>query len=381
MTSKESRSGTALHLAFLLLCIWLGMLLFVLLRQASGLLTERTFTPHFSEPIRFFTLYFWLPWFGLAPFVALLARRLPIRPARWLWPICANVLLFLAMSVVHAIAIAYCYAYFGDINGVMSTYEPWQHSGHFLFGDNMFLFEAISYAVLAANLNMGNFHQLLRQQEVDAIRLRETLTELRLQTLRMQINPHFLFNSLNAVATLVQKNDNARAVEAINRIAGFFRRTLDGTSDQWVSLERELEMVTEYLAIAKVRYGERLDVTEECEPEMKRVQVPAMLLQPLIENAVIHGIAEKRGNCSLAVRCRRALDRLVVEISDDGAGSALHSDPTFKEGTGLTNVRLRLQQLYGVDHAFSIESRPGHGTRVTITVPVAPSRASAALAV
>jgi two-component system, LytTR family, sensor kinase len=263
----------------------------------------------------------------------------------------------------------------------MSTYEPWQHSGHFLFGDNMFLFEVITYSVLAANLNMGNFHQLMRQQEIDAARLRETLTELKLQTLRMQINPHFLFNSLNAVTVLVQKSDSARAVEAINRIASFFRRTLEGTNDQWVPLERELEMATEYLAISKVRYGERLNVIEACAPDVKRVPVPAMLLQPLVENAVIHGIAEKRGNCELAVRCRREADRLVIEIIDDGAGCAMENAPQFREGTGLTNVRLRLQQLYGDDHAFSIESRPDHGTRVVITVPIEPSRVSRAVAV
>ena len=91
----------------------------------------------------------------------------------------AFLLLFLGISVVHALCIAYAYHYFGDLNAAMSTYAPWQHSGHFLFGDNMFLFEVITYAVLAANLNMGNFHRILRQQEIDAVRLRETLTELR----------------------------------------------------------------------------------------------------------------------------------------------------------------------------------------------------------
>lgn len=380
MTPSSSRAVTAWHLAFLLLCIWLGVVLFVLLRQVSGLLTERDFHPNPWQPIRFITVYFWLPWFLLAPIVAGLAKRVPIRPERWLWPICANVLTFLAISAVHALGIAYGYHYFGDVSAAMSTYQPWQHSGHFLFGDNLFLFEVIVYSVLAANLNMGNFHQMLRQQEIDAARLRETLTELKLQTLRMQINPHFLFNALNAVTVMVQKQDTERAVEAINRIASFFRRTLDGTADQWVPLERELEMAAEYLAISKVRYGERLQVIEECAPEVKRVRVPAMLLQPLVENAVIHGIAEKPGKCALAVRCHQAAGRLVVEISDDGAGCSM-LDPRFKEGTGLTNVRLRLQQLYGEDHAFAIESRPDEGTRITITVPMHPARAAQALAV
>lgn len=380
MTPSSSRAVTASHFVFLLLCILLGAVLFVLLREVSGFLTERDYHPNPWPPIRFLTVYFWLPWFLLAPIVAWLARRVPIRPERWLWPISANVLTFLAISGVHALGIAYGYHYFGDVNAAMSTYQPWQHSGHFLFGDNLFLFEVIVYSVLAANLNMGNFHQVLRQKEIDAGRLRETLTELKLQTLRMQINPHFLFNALNAVTVMVQKQDTQRAVETINRIASFFRRTLDGTPDQWVPLERELEMAAEYLAISKVRYGERLRVIEECEPEVKRVQVPAMLLQPLVENAVIHGIAEKSGNCALALRCRREADRLVVEISDDGAGCAMR-DPGFKAGTGLTNVRLRLQQLYGDDHVFAIESRPDDGTRVTVIVPLQPARAGQPLAI
>lgn len=367
---STTRAVSYKHLAFLIACVWFGMVVFMLLRIVSGLLTERDYTPAFFGPIGFLTLNFLLPWLLFAPLVAALARRLPIRPEQWLWPLCANILLFMGIIMVHSLAIAYRYHYFGDPTGPMANYAPWQHSGHFLFGDNLFLFEIITYSVLAANLNMGNFHQIVRQQELDAAHLRQTLAELRLQTLRMQINPHFLFNSLNAVTVLIQKNEPGRAVETINRIASFFRRTLDGTSDQWVPLARELDMIDEYLGIAKVRFGERLRIVAECEHDAKSVQVPAMLLQPLIENAVIHGIAEKPGPCSLSVLCRRLQDRLSIEINDDGAG-CMHGDPRFKEGTGLSNVRLRLQQLYGDDHTFTLDSRPGHGTRVTIVVPVA----------
>jgi two-component system LytT family sensor kinase len=365
-----TRAVSYKHLLFLIACIWFGIVLFMGLRIVSGTLTERDFTPAFFGPIRFLTLYFLLPWLLFAPLVATLATSLPIRPEQWLWPLCANILLFLAIAMAHSLGIAYFYHYFGDVTGPMAAYAPWQHSGHFLFGDNLFLFEVITYSVLAANLNMGNFHQIVQRQELDAARLRETLAELRLQTLRMQINPHFLFNSLNAVTVLVQKREPERAVETINRLASFFRRTLEGASDQWVSLAGELEMIDEYLDIAKVRFGDRLQVIEECEPQAKSVQVPAMLLQPLIENAVMHGVSEKPGRCTVTVQCRIARERLTIEITDDGAGCA-RGDPRFKEGTGLTNVRLRLQQLYGDNHTFALESRPGHGTRVTISVPAA----------
>jgi sensor histidine kinase YesM len=322
--------------------------------------------------MRFITLYFWLPWLLFAPLVAALAKRLPIRPEIWLRPLFVNALTLLGIACLHGLGAAYFYSYFDTVSADMKGYAPWQHSGHFLFGSNMLPFDIISYAVLAASLNLGNFHRIVQRQELDAMRLRETLAELQLQTLRMQINPHFLFNSLNAVATLIYKNEPERALETINRLASFFRRTLEGSGEQWVSLERELEMGREYLAIAKLRFGERLSVIEACESELKSVSVPAMLLQPLIENAVIHGIAAKPGPCELAIRCRRLQDLLSIEITDDGAGSALHDDPRFKEGIGLTNVRLRLEQLYGEKHTFSIRSWPGQGTRVTIAVPISP---------
>jgi two-component sensor histidine kinase len=379
MSASRTPNTTFRQLLFLLACVWLGAVLFVALSQISGMLTLRGFSPEPLGRIRYFTLFIWLPWLAFGPFVAGLAQRMPIRPDRWLKPLSVNLLALLVMAVLHGLGAGYYYHYFGDMTPEMATYAPWQHAGHYLFGDNMLLFDIILYAVLAASFNLGNFHRLLRRQELDAIRLRETLAELRLQTLRMQINPHFLFNSLNAVTTLIYKNESDRAVETINRIASFFRRTLEGTGEQWVRLEHELEMVHEYLAIAQVRYGQRLNVIEASEPSMSSVSVPAMLLQPLIENAIVHGIGEKPGPRCVAVRCHQSQDRLIIEISDDGAGSRLHEDPNFQEGIGLTNVRLRLQQLYGDEHAFSIKSKLGAGTTVTISLPISPPGAGQVL--
>jgi hypothetical protein len=309
MQEVRSRATTYRHLVFLLLCMWIGIVLFVALRHISGLLTEHHYTGTPLWVIHFVTLYCWLPWFAIAPFVALIARRFPIRPDRWLGPLAVNAWVLLGISIAHGLVVRYCYHYLGYMDSEMATYQPWQHAGHVLFGDNLLLLDTLTYAVLAASLNVGNFYRLARHHELDALQLRETLAEQQLQTLRMQINPHFLFNSLNAVAVLVQKNEPVKAVEMINRIASFFRRTLEGTGEQWVPLARELEIAAEYLAIARVRYGERLNVTEECDQSMKSVPVPAMLLQPLLENAVTHGIAEKAGACGLALRCKPSHDR------------------------------------------------------------------------
>jgi LytS/YehU family sensor histidine kinase len=276
-------------------------------------------------------------------------------------------------------AASYFYYFFGAMSADMATYEPWQHTGHFLFGDDMFLLDAIAYAVIAADLNIGKFHEIVRQQELDAARLGENLAQLRLQTLRMQINPHFLFNSLNAVSVLVSKNERESAVEMINRMSGFFRHTLDGSGDQWVTLDAELRMVDEYLAIAKVRFGARLRVHQQCDANARLVRIPSMLLQPLVENAVVHGVAEHPGVCELSLRCALGGDRLTIEVSDDGAGSPSPSDPGFKEGVGLRNVRQRLELVYGEDHSFVFDGAPGRGVRVTIEVPAVTTRSEASV--
>ena len=372
MTSDYSFSQTLRHLVLVLFSIWLGAMLFVALRHVSGVLTERGFDSNPFDVVRYITLYFWLPWFVAAPFVALLARRLPIRPDHWVLPLAANVGLWLTLSLLQGLAAAYFYHYLGNLTPAMATYEPWQHTGHFLFGDDMFLLNTIAYAVLAADLNIGKFHRIVRQKDLDALRLGESLAELRLQTLRMQINPHFLFNSLNAVCVLINKNEPKSAIEMIKQMSSFFRRTLEGIGEQWVTLERELEAVAEYLAIAKFRFGDRLVIRQECDTGARALRVPSMLLQPLVENAVVHGIAEKPGACELVVRCERIGDRLLIRVIDDGVGNGSRGDPRFKEGIGLRNVRQRLEQLYGSDFAFHFDSELGLGTRVTVDVPAQP---------
>ena len=375
---QDSIARTVRQLARVLVGLWLGAMLYVALRYLSGVLTERDFRFDFLASARYITLWLWIPWIIGAPLVVALARRLPIKPDDWLWPTTANVLLCLAISLLHGLVASYSYYFSDNMSRDMATYAAWQHTGHFLFGDDMLLLDTIAYSVLAASLNLGKFHELLRQQQLDTARLGENLAELRLQTLRMQINPHFLFNSLNAVSVLVNKNERESAVEMIGKMSSFFRRTLEGGAEQWVSLEAELGMVAEYLAIARFRFGERLRIRQECDPAALSVNVPSMLLQPLVENAVVHGVAEHPGNCELAVVCELNADRLSISICDDGVGCPPRGDPKFREGIGVRNVRQRLEQLYGADHRFVFDSAPGRGARVTIDVPVAPRRAEAA---
>ena len=160
--------------------------------------------------------------------------------------------MLLGIALVHGLGIGILYHYFEAPGTDMATYQPWQHAGHFLFGDDMLLFAWSCMTWLAATLNIRNFHQIVRQQELDASKLNQRLAELRLQTLRMQIDPHFLFNAMNAVAVLIKKGENERAEQTLGRLSSFFRHTLESSDRHWVTLEEELELVRQYIGIVQV---------------------------------------------------------------------------------------------------------------------------------
>ena len=362
-----------LSLAATLALVWLGFAVYVVLQQVSGVLTLRDFTPRLVSPLIGLTLYYWLPWALFAPLVAAASSRFPIRPENWRRALLAHALILLAIALAHGLGVGLVYHLLGPRNPSMVGYEAWQHAGHFLFGDDMLLFDVIVYAVFAATLNIRNFHQIVRQQELDASRLNQRLAELRLQTLRMQINPHFLFNALNAIAVLIKKGDNARAEQTVVPLSQFFRQTLDSSDRHWVTLDEELLLVRQYVSLVQVRFGGRLAVQWHCDPAVRATPVPAMLLQPLVENAVTHGFGDKVGPCTLEIDCRENGDEVAIVIADNGVGGRFHDDPDFREGIGLKNVRGRLEQMYGAEQRFTLTSTPGAGTRIEIRIPREPA--------
>ncbi len=252
----------------------------------------------------------------------------------------------------------------------MSQYLPWQHIGHFLFGDSIFLYNAIVYTVLIASFNLRNFYNIAQQKELAASQLGLKLTESQLKTLRMQVNPHFLFNTLNSISVLVMKKENAKATEMIELLSGFFRQTLEDSKSQWVALETELEMTSQYLAIEQVRFGDRLTVIEKIAADTLKISVPSMILQPLVENALRHGLGEKEEPGVLVIECKRLADRLLIRITDDGAGCVFGGDKGVEMGVGLTNVQERLNHLYGDNHVIELLGKPGKGVAISIEIPV-----------
>jgi signal transduction histidine kinase len=202
-------------------------------------------------------------------------------------------------------------------------------------------------------------------------RLEAELARAQLYALRLEIEPHFLFNTLNAIAALIRLKDHGRALEMLVELSDFMRLSLDRPRDQFVPLATELDWIERYVHLHQTRFGERLAVTYDVAAECLGVSIPACSLQPIVENALRHGAARQAARCRIEIAANVDERRLTVSVADDGAGLPSNFDLERHAGTGLRNVRARLEQLYGDGATLAVVSRQPAGTLVRLTVPVA----------
>jgi two-component system, LytTR family, sensor kinase len=195
--------------------------------------------------------------------------------------------------------------------------------------------------------------------------LRTSLAEARLAALRAQLNPHFLFNTLNAISTLALKGDQAAVTETIGRLSGLLRAALEEHTEE-IPLSREMDFLDDYIALQRVRFADRLCVERHIAADTLAGLVPTMILQPIVENAIKHGVNAQRGGGRVDVSAVRDNGSLVIEVHDSGPG---FTPETAHDGIGFANTRARLEQLYGSDYRFEYGSATGGGGAVRITIP------------
>ncbi|HJQ40066.1 MAG TPA: histidine kinase [Thermoanaerobaculia bacterium] len=329
---------------------WTGVALFL------GTHTWLSMLTHGHSPLRIavYHLFVWWGWALLTPLVLAFTRRFPIVPLRvrnLALHGCAAVAAGTAHSVLWAVltpAIRPFDAMTDMINVRAAAMAR-------------FPLEVLIYVAVLLAVQSIEFY-------TRAGRLEESLTAAHLHALELQIQPHFLFNTLHAVSSLVRAERNDQAVEMIAGLSELLRYTLDHSGAQTVPLEKEAAILSRYLAIQRVRFADRLDVSIEIEQNAARAAVPALILQPLAENAIRHGVALSAGPASITVRAYRANELLHIEMFNSGT---LRTDA--QRGIGLTNTEERLRQLYAERYQFAIEENRGGGVLATIAIPWSPA--------
>ena len=213
------------------------------------------------------------------------------------------------------------------------------------------------------------YYQQLQEQTEQTLKAVAAAHQAQLKMLRYQLNPHFLFNTLNAISTLILDGSNKTANQAVTRLSDFLRYTLDNDPMSRVTLGSELDALDLYLEIEKVRFGDRLIIEKDIDERAAKALVPSLILQPLIENAIKYAISPMEEGGTLRISARAQQDTLVLQLSDTGPGLGNGNNGQKSSGVGLKNTRERLQQLYGETQAFTLAPNEPTGLTITINIP------------
>jgi two-component system LytT family sensor kinase len=308
----------------------------------------------------------WLPWALATTTVLRLGRRFPpvkLKPfVTWLAHIaaCAGIGLIFAAWTSWLEVLLNPYAN-------SSAPEPFARLWFDKFYSGILASVILYAAILAVNYILDSRVRLAYQQ-TETARLNEQLSKAQLNALRQQIEPHFLFNTLNAVAGLVREGRNDAAVSMIAGLSDFLRRVLEDSTRQQVPLGEEMEFAQKYLDIQKVRFAERLQLSVDVPRELYLAQVPSLILQPMVENAVKHGIAKRAQGGSIRIAASRCNGMLVLSVCNDGPSLPADWEMT-RSGIGISNVRTRLQSLYGDAFELSMRNQEADGVVVSVSLP------------
>jgi two-component system LytT family sensor kinase len=228
-------------------------------------------------------------------------------------------------------------------------------------------FGVIVYTVVAVLAHASRYLSMAQEREVQLAKVSEQLSGARFAALQAQLNPHFLFNTLNTIAVRARDGDGQGTVRMVEQLSDVLRRTLTRHRSSEVALEEELELVRQYVAIEEARFADRLTITIEADASLNNAAIPGFALQHLVENAIRHGVARRPGAGSVMVTARRHADMLEVTVADDGAG--LNEAVPIPAGHGIENTRERLRVLYGDRASLTIAKRAEGGTVATLRVP------------
>ena len=226
----------------------------------------------------------------------------------------------------------------------------------------------VTYAAVVGLSYALNYYRESQDRALRAAQLETNLVEARLKTLEAQLHPHFLFNTLHAISTLVHTDPEA-ADRMISRLSDLLRLTFDRSGAAGVPLKEELEFLQKYLEIEQIRFRDRLSVRFDIDPEALDVEVPRLILQPVVENAIKHGIGPKTGNGFVHVTAHRNTDGIWIEVRDNGVGLSRNARARFSNGVGLSNTRARLECLYGEGHRLEFAEGDG-GLAVQMLIPL-----------
>ncbi len=302
---------------------------------------------------------FTLLWFLLTPVIIWLSARFRIERRRWL----ARVGLHLVFAAILAIMQQTAY----NVIALLAQSAPLSFARVSQLAIANFDYGILVYFVILLVQHAWSYYERMQAEQVRAAQLQAELATAQLQALKMQLHPHFLFNTLNTISVLIHENPNI-AGRMVELLSDLLRYTLKNSGAQEVALQQELEFLKLYLEIEQTRFGERLQVKINAAPETLAAQVPNLILQPLVENAIRHGVAKRRGVGLIEISAEKENGALRLRVRDNGYGPVTNGERN-SGGIGLANTRARLQTLYGTKGDLKLERVAEGGALAEIVIP------------
>jgi len=306
-------------------------------------------------------------WALATPAILWLGRRFPFERGRWLTSVPIHLATCLIFVFVVDLIFAFQVTHFmpQPPNAKPVLARAAQFFIVWILSDGLLYWTILSVSYAAEH------HRRLRERELTASQLETQLVQADLQALKMQLHPHFLFNALHTIGSLVRTGDRDTAVRVVAGLGDLLRRVLDSATQQEVPLKQELDFIRTYLDIEQIRFRDRLKVAINADPDILDAKVPHLILQPLVENAIRHGIAPHASAGYLMVGARRVDDQLQLVVRDDGPGlgNGKKGADAARLGIGLSNTRARLTRLYGADGELEVGNAPDGGLEARIALP------------
>jgi two-component system, LytTR family, sensor kinase len=314
-------------------------------------------------------VFFYLMWAALTPLILFLARRFPFRRSAWLGPLACHLAASLAMAAVAPVVLAILF-------GALWLGREWPSSpGSLLtpFWLRLAVYRAVSdvsfyWIVLGGGVGI-DLYDAFQAQRLQAAALERSLAAAQFQALKMKLQPHFLFNTLNSIAFLALERDAPAIVTMVDRLGRLLRASVQTSSSQMVTLAEELSLLDQYLAIEEVRFKDRLRVIRRVDPVAASALVPSLVLQPIVENSIKHGFSRRIDASRIELTISLEADGLVVVVQDDGPGLPPGWALATHCGRGLKNIVERLDTLYRDRWSFSLQNGPAGGALAELRIP------------
>jgi two-component system LytT family sensor kinase len=321
-------------------------------------------------PVSFWQVLMWqmfsgYVWFLLTPLILWLAHKFPFESGKLLRNIPLHILFSLMVSVFQQSIDAFTLPKLGYPPG--SNFPDYWTTYKFFLMINLHLSVGIYWAIVAISVAV-NYYRKFREREITASQLEARLAQTRLQVLKFQLQPHFLFNTLNTISELIY-TDQESAEQMITNLSDLLRLSLEKLEVQEVSLQQELDFLKKYVEIEQMRFHDRLTIEMNVAPDTLDAKVPNMILQPLVENAIKHGIAPLSQGGTVKIASERSNGDLRLIVSDNGVGLKNTDISAIPEGVGLRNTKSRLKHLYGLHHKFEISPIEKGGVLLNLTIP------------